>query len=118
MIAKLGHPRRDVKARPSQVAIVLEPGETETWKKQKLQDLAEDTVSEEIRAEFRDDNSGKRKASYHWGKANWSAWPDRTEACDDKTPYWLKIEEDGVSAGGSTTSASSSTTAGGSTSLR
>ncbi|MDH4080638.1 MAG: hypothetical protein OEU68_12565 [Nitrospira sp.] len=97
---------------------VLEPGETETWKKQKLQDLAEDTVSERIRVEFKDDTSGKSKPSDPWGKAAWSAWLDRTEACDDKTPYWIKIEEDGVSAGGSTTSASSSTTGGGSTSLR
>ncbi len=97
---------------------VLEPGETETWKKQKLQDLAEDTLSEKIRVEYRNDTSGKSKPSDPWGKADWSAWLDRTEACDDKTPYWIKIEEDGVSAGSSTTSASSSTTAGGSTSLR
>jgi len=118
-VLRFGYKDRDYKDQNEGLANkVLEPGETETWKKQKLQEIAEGIVSKKIRVEYRNDTSGKSKPSDPWGKATWSAWLDRTEACDDKTPYWIKIEEDGVSAGVSTTSASSSTTAGGSTSLR
>lgn len=118
-VLRFGYKDRDGKDQNEGLANkVLEPGETETWKKQKLQDLAEDTVSDKIRVEYRDDTSGKRKPSDPWGKADWSAWLDQTQACDNSKAYWIKIEEDGVSAGGSTTTASSSTTTGGSTSSR
>ena len=108
-VLKFGYKDRDGKDRTEGLANkVLEPGETETWKNQKLQHIAEGTVSSKIRVEYKDDTSGKKKPSDPWGKAQWTAWVDQTDACNDSNPYKLTIGGEPSTTGSSTTGGSTS----------
>ena len=72
----------------------LSPGETETWKSQKLQDVAEGNRIQEIRVEYRNDASGQSEPiSDPWGPAEWTAWFPQTGDCKDYTDYHIKVRE-------------------------
>jgi len=71
----------------------LSRNETEEWKNQKLQHVAEGNPITAIRVEYRDDTSGKGKPSDPWGEARKTVFYTQTGNCTNSTTYTITVEE-------------------------
>jgi len=69
----------------------LSKNETEEWKSQKLQDVAEGTVVSAIRVEYKNDTSGQGSPSDPWSSATWTIWYTQTGDCTNSRTYTVKV---------------------------
>jgi hypothetical protein len=70
----------------------LSPGESHTWKSQKLQGVAVGNSISATKIEFKDDTSGAKSLSDPWGPPKWSKSFPQGGDCKDTSTYVQVIE--------------------------